>query len=127
MQYTVDLKWVPGKTHHAADALSRSPMWDTMKEDEDPMSEINKCLKTFSSHFYARDDMKLNNLFEAANDEEYKEIVAAFQQEACLTDLPAHHPARELKDVWDSVSLIDDQPGALLVLDDSKIVIPRSA
>ena len=96
MPYAMSLRWVPGKTHYVADALSRSPMWDTMKEDEDPMNEVNKCLKMFSSHFYARNDMKLNDLFNAAKDEEYQDIVTAFKGETCLTDLPVHHPARRM-------------------------------
>ena len=28
MEYTPEVKWVPGKTHYIADALSRSPMFD---------------------------------------------------------------------------------------------------
>ena len=32
MEYTPVVKWVPGKTHYIADALSRSPMFDTNEE-----------------------------------------------------------------------------------------------
>ena len=33
MEYTPEVKWVPGKTHYIADALSRSPMFDTNDDD----------------------------------------------------------------------------------------------
>ena len=33
MEYTPVVKWVPGKTHYIADALSRSPMFDTNEEE----------------------------------------------------------------------------------------------
>ena len=33
MEYTPEVKWVPGKTHYIADALSRSPMFVTNEED----------------------------------------------------------------------------------------------
>ena len=37
MEYTTIVKWVPGKSHYIADALSRSPMFDT-NENEYPIS-----------------------------------------------------------------------------------------
>ena len=33
MEYTPEVKWVPGETHYIADALSRSPMFDTNDDD----------------------------------------------------------------------------------------------
>ena len=33
MEYTPVVKWVPGKAHYIADALSRSPMFDTNEEE----------------------------------------------------------------------------------------------
>ena len=33
MEYTPDVKWVPGKTHYIANALSRSPIFDTNEDD----------------------------------------------------------------------------------------------
>ena len=33
MEYTPVVKWVPGKTHYIAEALSRSPMLDTNEEE----------------------------------------------------------------------------------------------
>ena len=33
MEYTPEVKWVPGKTHYIADALSRSPLFDTNNDD----------------------------------------------------------------------------------------------
>ena len=33
LEYTSIVKWVPGKTHYIADALSRSPMFDTNDEE----------------------------------------------------------------------------------------------
>ena len=88
------------------------------------MFEVNQCKKT---HRYAREDLKLQFLFEAAQEEEYVQIVEAFKKEAKLKDLPQQHPAREFRDVWDNLSLIDEKEGALLVLDDTRIVVPRTA
>lgn len=33
MEYTPEVKWVLGKTHYIADALSRSPLFDTNNVD----------------------------------------------------------------------------------------------
>ena len=68
-----------------------------MKDEEDPMHEVNQCKKTFSSHRYAREDLKLQFLFEAAKDEEYQQIVNGFKQEARLVDLPQQHPSQRVQ------------------------------
>ena len=59
----------------------------------------------------------------AANDLHYLAIVEAIMQNKNVNDLPPTHPARQYKAFWNDLSVLDV---VLLVLNDSRIVVPKS-
>ena len=48
MECTQEVKWVPGKTHYIADALSRSPLFDT--NDDDYLMQLPECRNSLGQH-----------------------------------------------------------------------------
>ena len=70
-------------------------------------------------------DPALQGLFDAARaDQSYCEAVDALRRARPLSSLPPEHPARLLRSCWDDLSVMDD---SLLVLNDSRIVVPKQA
>ena len=111
-----------------ADALSRTPKFHFMTEGEDCMANVyDQVCNHVSSHGYARQDPKMATLFQAAKCEEYRIVVQAIRQGRKWEDLPAEHPARELKEVWNDIAIIDEEDDPLLVIDDKRVVVPKPA
>ena len=94
MRFDATVKYVVGKYHFAADALSRQPRFDHMTADEDFMAEAYTSRRAFTEvHGYARNDLKLMPLFEAAKDESYQQVVEAVKGGFHPTTLDRDHPA----------------------------------
>ena len=127
--YNFDLKWCPGKKHKVADAISRNPKFDPFKLEDDPTAHLHKVRKAYTTkdHRYARLDHKLVPLFKAAEDSNYQDIVEVIRRDVDPKKLPAEHPGRAFKEVWERISIIDDLPNPLLVLDDHRIIVPKGA
>ena len=114
--FTFDVKWVPGKNHAIADALSRQPVFEPeetcdilvksiqVNENKDPALEY---LTTF-----------------AKNDSNYQSIVQVLKDKKKLRDLPKDHIALSFKSIWDSMSY-DESYGLLLYHD--RIIVPVQA
>ena len=80
------VSYVPGKSHHVADALSQQPKFHFMLDEEDCMSGVyeQSCCHA-SSHEYARDDPKMAPLFTASSDADYRKmVVPPFAQKEVL-------------------------------------------
>ena len=122
------VSYVPGKSHHVADALSRHPKFHFMSEGEDCIAGVyeQRCCHA-TSHRYARDDPKMAPLFAAARNANYRKVVEAVHLGGKYADLPADNPGREFEEVWDEIAIIDEQVDPLLVVDDRKVVVPLPA
>ena len=84
--FNFELKWVAGKTHYIADALSRAPVFrpkEQLKETE----EEARCLKII-------DDPIINLIASAAGDIKSQRIISALQTAANPADLKDDHPAQ---------------------------------
>ena len=79
------VSYVPGKSHHVADALSRHPKFHFMSEGEDCIAGVyeQRCCHA-SSHWYARDDPKMAPLFAAARNANYRKVVEAVRLEGSM-------------------------------------------
>ena len=92
MNLNAVVKYVPGKFHYAADALSCKPQLDVMMAEEDIMEEAYKTRRMYtSSNGYVREDLKLKPLFQAAQDEAYQQVVVALQEGRTMDNIPGTH------------------------------------
>ena len=75
MSYNFTVKWVPGKTHYIADALSRGPVFSAAELDEDPkdIEDTIHCL-------IISNNPALNIITEAAKDNAYAKATAELLQ-----------------------------------------------
>ena len=75
MFYNFSVKWVPGKTHNIADALSRAPVFSAAELDEDPrdIEDTIHCLRISN-------DPALNIITKAAKDNTYAKAAAELLQ-----------------------------------------------
>ena len=109
MEYTPIVKWVPGKTHYIADALSRSLMFDTNEEEYNISCNYQSvqsawdCIKegTKSTHYAA--------LQKAAETGEPNVEISQFKT--------LLH--------WLSIRQIEDVD--MVILDSTRLVIPTSS
>ena len=113
-QFTFDIEWTAGKYHFAADALSRFPIFDAY---EDEFEAVVKSV--------AEDPRLVALAKEAARDDRYQEVVAAFKGDNRPDKLPFGHAAKELQSVWDEVSIIQTSAGDLLAVGE-RVFVPRS-
>jgi hypothetical protein len=109
--YNFNVEWKAGKTHYVADRLSRATYLDPPEEDSVFCFAINR---TQGIH---------NILREAAEEEDYKRIIAAVSNGVSTKSIADCHPAAALRSEWDYLSVIN----GLVVHDCKRIVIPRGA
>jgi len=116
LDYSFNVKWVQGKNHQLADALSRFPVFAPPEEAESEVTEVNACVTL-------ADDPSFAELIQVANkDSDYQMIIAALKSGKRLATFPTNHPARAYKNFWDEISLHDD----LLIFRANRIIIPVS-
>ena len=110
------VNYVAGKFHLIADALSRAPVFDPPEKEVFSNTVLVNAIST---------DPSLQNLYDfAENDSAYKQIREAILSNVDINDLPPNHPGRSFSSVWNDLSVHDD---VLLVVDNSRIVIPKAA
>ena len=109
----LNLKWVAGKDHLIADALSRAPVFQGLDDDEDPVTvSVNQAIAT---------DPVFNILFDHCDDDTHK----------LATSIEAgHEPQKgQFYSNWNQLSVLrrktDDVP--LLVVDGKKLFVPPGA
>ena len=114
--FSFQVKYVPGKSHLIADALSRAPVFDPPEVTETLCAQSAVVDKLAS-------DPALQEFYDATvSDDAYKSVVLAFMQGKTPSILPPDHPAQIFRSLWDNLSVMDD---ILLVLNDSRLIVPK--
>ena len=114
--YSFTVKWVAGKRHLIADALSRAPVFE-------PNSDISfeNFIRICAVETRARSDPLLDDMKAAAlADSDYRECCKAIREVEVFDDIPTSHPVRALKSFWGRLSVMHD----LIVIDSTRIFVP---
>ena len=85
--YSFEVKWVEGKTHMIADALSRVPVFQPEEEEDETIDTAIRCLQT-------RESDELASIADAID--KYNSIMQAVKSDTNFKLLPSHHPSRQL-------------------------------
>ena len=109
MEYTPEVKWVPGKNHYIANALSRSPLFDT--NDDDYVILCN----------YQSVETAWNSIKEGAKTEKYAALINAIQQGCCNAN------TSQYKTLIHRLSLRQIAKVIMAVLDSTRLTIPESS
>jgi hypothetical protein len=120
--YTFDVKWVAGKQHLIADALSRAPIENPELHEEQDIA----CspILIFESSIESKDRLLEVVIEEAEKDINYQSIKTCLMEGAPVKNLPSSHPANDYVKVWDHLSI--DEDTGLLLYEGSRMVIPKS-
>ena len=117
--YSFNVTYVAGKTHYLADSLSRNPVFDPPE-----CPEVPELLGGHTAYHVTPGDPVLAGMYASAQgDQKYSSIVEALLQGKDIKNLPPGHPAKQLANVWNCLSVKDD---VLIILDGSRIVVPYS-
>jgi len=117
IDYSFEVKWVAGKTHHIADALSRHPV-DTVAAHDHSLNTI----------LHAADPL-LTPLLEAAKEDEvYSRLVQAVhtKTKAQVKSLLPTDPLRQFLSFWDELSIYENEEGRLVTYQAHRIVVPST-
>jgi hypothetical protein len=94
--YTFKVKWVPGKNHVIADALSRAPAFAAEGHEEIIIRKVAEVVP----------DPALTELAERAKlDEDYQRVVVAVGEKPVVKDLNKRHPAQRYRAHWDAMAV----------------------
>ena len=120
VDYSFTVKWVAGKDHLIADALSRAPVFPPEDDEDDYAGDSVVCNRV-------AEDPRMQSLFDhAEEDVAYRKVVDVIRSGTDLSKLPSAHPAHLYRNVWHELALFDDANDTLLVLND-KLVVPSTA
>ena len=108
-EYNFEIKWVQGKNHQIADALSRHPKFEANTLQPDLGIEL--AMITYN---------ELDTI--ADSDGTYSQICEALIKGKNVNDLPPTHPAKAYKNIWGDLAV----NGNLIKFND-RIVVPESA
>ena len=113
MFYNFTVKWVPGKTHYIADALSRAPVSSATELDKDPRDtkDTIHCL-------IISNDPALNIITDAAEDNTYAKAAAQLLQTGKHASPAESSPLYEYASVLSSLSISEHEKGTLLLMKD---------
>ena len=105
MQYSLEVSWKPGKTHYAADALSRYPIFSGYDEKDDTYA----CIRT------VQEDPRSEKMAEDA-DQDYKRIAKMVYDGKAVTEATENDYHQEVLSVWDELSTISTGKGLIVSL-----------
>lgn len=133
--YNFRLEWCPGKQHAMADALSRCPVFEPPAPDNDDDADVSAAaldvrlrLVSAGASLSRSDQLRLRDFLIAAKaDDAYNSVVDAVRRDANPSNLPHNHAGRAYAGVWDNLSLVGADDGALLLYDGHRIVVPLGA
>ena len=109
MEYSPEVKWVPGKTHYIADALSRSPLFETNEEEY-----------TVSCS-YISVETAWDSIKEGAKAPDYVALTKAIKEDKPLPKNSAY------KTLYDRLSIRQIEDIELACLDSTRLVIPMNS
>ena len=109
-QYAFTVKWVPGKTHLIADALSRAPLF---VPEDDNLMEVDSAMTCLTS---TRD--KSLSIIEQGVDEDYRKMILDV-----LNDTSTSSYVKQLKNLAGHLSV----EHGIVLLDAKRIVVPVPA
>ncbi len=116
MSYTFDLQWVNSKNNVIADALSRAPVFSPTQED-------HRCCKAISPTTITAELQPFLDAVQVDND--FKSIVNALLTNADPKQLHPSHPPQSYANIWNHLSMLSDNPNAILSYND-RIVVPQA-
>ena len=113
-----EVKWIEGKVHLIADALSRAPVFQPPDTADTDASESVICCKIDS---YAH----MQDIINAANqDDDYKLIRECVSSNTNVKTLHHDHPAKLLQSVWSQASV---SKSGIIIIDGHKMFVPFRA
>ena len=125
--FDFETRFIKGSRNLASDCLSRQVNYgDTLDVSDEMIRRI-----VYESSEQVREDPAMTDILQCAgSDEKYLQAVDACRKrltKADLKKLPTTHGARQYLSKWDNISVLDDRPDSILLLDLDRIVIPRGA
>ena len=112
MEFSFVVKWVPGKTHHIDDTLSRAPLFSPKETEDMRVDTARECLAT-TPGIASELDVILN-----AVDVDYIKL-----RHDIMNSTESSVYAKQLKSVFSHLSIDDD----LVFIDAKRIVLPIAA
>ena len=112
VEFCFVVKWVPGMTHHIADALSRAPLFSPKETDDMRVDTARVCLATTPGK-----SSELDVILDAV-DTDYIKL-----KHDILNSTETSVYARQLRSVFANLSIDDD----LVYIDAKQIVLPIGA
>ena len=112
VEYTFTVDWVPGKTHHIADALSRAPLFSPEDEDDMQIDNARVCLAQLKER-----NVELAMILDSI-DADYVKFKYDVKNGTCESVY-----ANQMKSILSQLSVDED----LIFLDAQRIVVPKRA
>ena len=133
--YNYYMSHIAGARQQICDSLSRTVHWGDKKQDEEEGSPIETAFaKKISSgaspsSFLWKDPLLQQVISQGAQDTEYCQIAGLLKggkSKEQVRKLPTEHPAHLFLPVWERLGYEeDDNSNTIIVLDTTKLVIPR--
>ena len=98
IEFTFEVRWVEGKTHYIADALSRAPVFAPEEEEFTIDFAITHCRQI-------KKRSEIMHTFAGLQQEEYTQHIEATLEGKDFSKLPLTHPARAYKSIADRISI----------------------
>ena len=120
IEFTFEVKWVEGKTHYIADALSRAPVFTPEEEEFTIDCAITHCRQV-------KERSEIMHTFAGLQQEEYTQLIEATLQGKEFSKLPLTQPARAYKSIADRISVSTTGTTDVAMLDRTIIIVPPNA
>ena len=105
--FNFEVKWVAGKSHSIADALSRAPIFQPQEEEFTVDCSVS-CLRITNE--------QMMSWLHEGKGEEYEALLKAIEEGKDISKLPTNNPARKYKDIRDRISINTEDGGKLSLI-----------